>query len=142
MNGVLFLHGGLSPEVAQQRCDAINETVRRELTSEMEKTRAAPLQTLAAGENGPLWYRGLTAESVPSLDEILALQGATAIVVGHTVQQEGRILTRLDGKVFVLDTGMQPAYLPTGRASALEIKDGVFTAIYTDRREVLREKQK
>jgi len=78
---------------------------------------------------------------VPGLDEILALQGATAIVVGHTVQQEGRILKRFDGKVFVLDTGMQPAYLPTGRAAALEIKGGVFTAIYTDRREVLLEKQ-
>jgi hypothetical protein len=141
VNGVMFLHGGLSPEVAQLRCDTINDTVRRELTTDMEKTRAAPLQTLAAGENGPLWYRGLAAESVPKLDEILALQGATAIVVAHTVQQEGRILKRFDGKVFVVDTGMQAAYLPTGRAAALEIKDGVFTAIYTDRREVLLEKR-
>ena len=32
---------------------------------------------------------------------------------------------------------MQPVYVPNGRASALEVKDGVFTAIYTDKREVL-----
>jgi len=145
VNDVLFLHGGLSPEVAQMPCDAINDTVRRELTTEIDKTRAAPLQSLVASENGPLWYRGMTKEPdefMPKLDEILALQGAKAVVVGHTVQQNGRILKRFGGKVFVLDTGMQPAYLPTGRASALEIKGGVFTAIYTDRREVLLEPQK
>ena len=144
VNDVLFLHGGLSPEVAKMPCDAINDTVRRELATEIDKTRAAPLQSLVASENGPLWYRGMTKEPdefMPKLDEILALQGARAVVVGHTVQQNGRVLERFGGKVFVLDTGMQPAYLPTGRASALEIKDGVFTAIYTDRREVLLEKR-
>ena len=140
VNGVVFVHGGLSPEVGQMPCSVINDTVRRELTTDIDKTRAAPLQSLAASPNGPLWYRGLSEESAeltPKLDEILNVQGAKAIVVGHTVQRDGRIQMRLDGKVFAIDTGMQPAYVPTGRASALEIKDGVFTAIYTDRRDVL-----
>jgi len=140
INDVVFVHGGLSPEVAQTRCHAINETVRKELTDDIDKTRAAPLKSLVAGENGPLWYRGLSRESddfLPKLDEILTLQGARAIVVGHTVQQDGRIQKRLGGKVFALDTGMQPAYVANGRASALEIKGGVYTAIYTDRRDVL-----
>ncbi len=140
INGVLFVHGGLSPEVAQKPCNVINDTVRRELTSDIDKTRAAPLKSLAASPTGPLWYRGLSEESdafLPELEKILSAQGAKAIVVGHTIQRDGRIQKRFGGRVFALDTGMQPAYVPTGRASALEIKNGVFTAIYTDRRDVL-----
>ena len=34
--------------------------------------------------------------------------------------------------MLLIDTGMQPAYVPNGRASALEIRGGVFTAIYLD----------
>ena len=37
----------------------------------------------------------------------------------------------------MIDTGMQPAYVEKGRASALEIKGEVFTAIYRDSREVV-----
>ena len=125
-------------------CDVINDTVRRELTADIDKTRAAPLESFVAGEKGPLWYRGMTTESeefAPELDKILALQGARAVVVGHTVQGKGRIQALFGGKVFALDTGMQEAYAKGGRASALEIKGGVFTAIYTDRRDVLLEKQ-
>jgi hypothetical protein len=32
---------------------------------------------------------------------------------------------------------MQTEYVPTGRASALEIRGGIVTAIYTDRRDVI-----
>ena len=140
VNDVIFVHGGLSPDVALKPCNTINDTVRRELGSDIDKTRAAPLQSLVASADGPLWYRGLAQESddfLPKLDEILKLQGAKAIVVGHTVESGSRIEKRLGGKVFAIDTGMQPVYVPNGRASALEVKDGVFTAIYTDKREVL-----
>jgi hypothetical protein len=49
----------------------------------------------------------------------------------------GRVRPRFGGKVIQIDTGMQPAYVPDGRASALEIAHGTMTAIYTDRRDVL-----
>jgi len=140
VNGILFLHGGISPEVAGMPCDAINTAVRREMTTDIEKTRRAPLESLSARENGPLWYRGLAQEPetfAPRVDEILAKENVRAIVIGHTVAPDGRIQMRFGGKVFQIDTGMQPAYIETGRASALEIQGGVFTAIYTDRRDVL-----
>jgi hypothetical protein len=140
VNGILFLHGGISPEVAGMSCDAINTTVRQEMTADIENTRRAPLESLSARETGPLWYRGLAQEPetfAPMVDEILAKQSVRAIVIGHTVAPEGRIQMRFGGKVFQIDTGMQPAYIKTGRASALEIQGGVFTAIYTDRRDVL-----
>jgi hypothetical protein len=44
---------------------------------------------------------------------------------------------RFGGKVIQMDTGMQPAYVPNGRASALQIDHGTMTAIYTDRRDVV-----
>jgi len=140
INDVVFLHGGLSPGVASMSCEAINVAVRRELTTDIDKVRAEPLSSLAAREDGPLWYRGLADEAdafEPQVDDILAKQRARAIVVGHTVARDGRIRPRFGGKVIQIDTGMQTQYVATGRASALEIKDGVFTAIYGDRRDVL-----
>jgi hypothetical protein len=137
INGVVFVHGGISPAVAPLGCAAINDQVRRELTSDLDKTRAAPLSSLTARVDGPLWYRGLAQEPdtfAPQVAEILTALGARAIVVGHTVAQTGRIVTRFDGRVIEIDTGMQPAYVPDGRASALEIKGDEATAIYVDRR--------
>jgi hypothetical protein len=143
INDLVFLHGGLSPAVAVQSCSSINETVRRELSTDamLKQTRAEPKGTLSASAEGPLWYRGLAEESdafAPEVDKILDAQHARALVVAHTVQTSGRILARFSGKVFLIDTGMQPAYVSTGRASALEIRGDVFTAIYEDSQQVLR----
>jgi hypothetical protein len=119
-------------------CAAINEQVHRDLTSDFEKTIAAPLASLTARVDGPLWYRGLAQEPdefAPQIDDILAKMAARAIVVGHTVAITGRITTRFGGRVVQIDTGMQPAYAQGGRASALEIARGEATAIYVDRRD-------
>jgi len=51
------------------------------------------------------------------------------------VSTTGRIASRFDGRVIQIDTGMQPAYVQGGRASALEIRDGEAVAIYADRRD-------
>jgi Calcineurin-like phosphoesterase len=138
INGFVFAHGGVSPAVAPLGCAAINEQVRRELTSDLDKTRAAPLASLVARVDGPLWYRGLAQEPEtfgPQVTEVLSKLGARALIVGHTLSTTGRIATRFDGRVIQLDTGMQPAYVHDGRASALEIRGGEATAIYTDRRD-------
>jgi hypothetical protein len=140
INGIVFMHGGLSPAVAAMSCDDINATVRRDLAEDIAKTRAAPLESLTAREDGPLWYRGLA--QVPDtageqIDDTLLRHHARAIVVGHTIATEGRIRVRFGGKVLQLDTGMQPAYATGGRASALEIRNDTFTALYEDRTDVV-----
>jgi hypothetical protein len=138
INGLMFVHGGISPAVAHLGCDGINDQVRRELTNDLDKTRANPLVSLAARADGPLWYRGLVQEPetfAPQVTEILAKVHARAIVVGHTVTPTSRITTRFDGRVIQIDTGMQPTYVPDGRASALEIRGGEATAVYVDRRD-------
>jgi len=138
VNGVVFVHGGLTPEVAALGCAGIARTVQREITVDEEKTRAAPLSTLVAGENGPLWYRGLArgdeAALAPALEQVLQAVGARALVIGHTVTGDGRLRSRFGGRVLMIDAGMTAEY--GGHAAALEIAgDGAMTALYPGRRE-------
>jgi hypothetical protein len=140
VNGVAFVHGGLTPEVAALGCAEINARVRREITQDLDATLREPASTLAAGENGPLWYRGLAKddESIlgPQVDAVLASLGARAVVVGHSVTGDGRISSRFDGRVFGIDVGMGEAY--GGNLAALEVSaEGAISALYKDRREEL-----
>ena len=185
---VLFIHGGVSPEVAGRTVDELNATVadeiktfdaaRRYLVSqgllpatasvvdvglfvqailvEADKEdstdiiwrHAEQLRPIAdinswviISPEGPLWFRGAShwseeeraAEMAALLDGI----GAEVMVVGHTPDPEGRIRTRFDDRVIIIDTGMLSSYYEGGQPSALEIADGTFTAVYLDRREVL-----
>ena len=139
LNGIVFVHGGISPGIAKMTCAQINDAVRREVGRDYEKTQRALEKSLSAGEFGPLWYRGLALEPedfAPQVDAILAAQQARAIVVGHSIVP-GKITARFGGKVYTIDSGMQPVYVKDGSPSALEIKGQTITAIYLDRREVL-----
>jgi calcineurin-like phosphoesterase family protein len=141
INGLVFVHGGIPAALAALTCDTVNTTIRREITADLEKTLADPLASLSGREDGHLWNRDLAEEPdsfAPQVNEILAKQNARAIVVAHTVTEDGRIRVRFGGKVFQIDTGMQPAYVPRGRASALDIQRGTFTAVYQDRRDLLQ----
>jgi len=96
---------------------------------------------LSVHPNGPLWFRGFAywaeREGQRHLSKLLESYKAKHFVVGHTPQLPGRIQTRFRRKVFLVDTGMLSSFYRGGRASALEIQDGRFTAIYRDRRKVL-----
>lgn len=85
-------------------------------------------------EDGPLWFRGYSkwsdAEGDAEMPRLLRAAHAERFVVGHSVQSGGRIRERFGGAVFLVDTGMLAGYAPGGRASALEISDGVVSAIY------------
>ena len=140
INGVVFVHGGLTPEVAALGCEAVNDAVRREITRDIEKTRQEPMTTLAAGETGPLWYRGFwkgdEAALLPSVEGVLQSLGARAVVVGHTVTGTGRIQSRFGGRVVGIDIGMGEVY--GSRLGALEVgPDGSIAAVYPDGREEL-----
>jgi len=140
VNGVVFLHGGISDDVAALGCEAINDAVAKE-------TRALPgdpsqvASLFSASERGPLWYRGLAQEPesvfAPTLGSILSRMAARAIVVGHT-PTPGRISARFGGRVVQIDTGMlDGAFFPGGVPAALLIEGQAMTAVYLDRREPL-----
>lgn len=138
INGVFFVHGGISSATASLGCDRMNQRVRRELTNDLDKTRLAPLDSLSGRADGPLWYRGLAQEPdgfAPQVDEILEKLHARVIVIAHTVTADRRIVTRFGGRVVEIDTGMQPTYIQGGRASALEIRHDEAAAVYVDRRD-------
>jgi len=88
---------------------------------------------LVPSSNGPLWYRGLAEDPEDTLMEavnaMLARLKAQFIVTGHTVISKSEITSRFEHRVFLIDTGMlKESY--SGRASALEIQNGRFTALY------------
>ena len=138
INGVLFIHGGVSDAVANLGCQGLNAEVQRDLA-------AAPvppekiMSLLSATEDGPLWYRGMASEPEatfePMLDSILRRLDARAVVIGHTPIAGGQITTRFGGRVVLIDTGMLGGeFYPKGVASALETRDGALAAIYEDGR--------
>lgn len=139
VNGIGFLHGGVSDKVASLGCQGINDAVTKELASlptvpeEVEKL-------LSTSETGPLWYRGLATEPeesfAPTLATILERLRARAFVIGHTPVLPGRVATRFGGRVIQIDAGMlNGEFFPKGIPSALELRGDTLTAIYPGRRE-------
>ncbi|RUS27897.1 Metallo-dependent phosphatase-like protein [Jimgerdemannia flammicorona] len=132
VNTTVFCHGGVHPLFAAKGIDWINEMTYAELPEyhSSHGTRGDPLGLF--GGNGPTWYRGyaLSPEQdvCPLLMEALKSMNATRMVVGHTVQESGRILSRCDGRLIVIDVGITAYY--GGHRAALEIVGDVVKAIY------------
>jgi hypothetical protein len=91
---------------------------------------------VTASPDGPLWYRGLAEAPEETLldgvEAVLARLRARYMVVGHTPQSGGEIVPRFGSRVFLIDTGMLPDVFH-GRATALEIQNGRFSALSADR---------
>jgi peptidoglycan/xylan/chitin deacetylase (PgdA/CDA1 family) len=100
---------------------------------------------LCMRDDGPLWFRGYDQwseeEGIPQIERVLIAYQAGHVVAGHTVQRATHIRSRFEGRVFLIDTGMLSSYWPGGRASALEVEGGKFTARYLDGQEVLFEEK-
>src|SRR6266851_3961882 len=149
----IFLHGGIHPDLAKMKVDALNSRIRDEIKAFDEvkqylQDEGVILAFFKYGEwlsvkpVGPLWFRGYDQwsdeEGTAEIGKILEAYKVAHIVVGHTVQRGARIRPRFGDKVFLIDTGMLSSYYPGGRASALEIcSDAKFTAKYMDQQAVL-----
>jgi len=87
--------------------------------------------------DGPLWFRGYARwtdeEGAPRLAALTESWNVKRVIVGHTVQPNGEIVGRFDGKAFLIDTGMLKEHYAGGQASALEISATGIRAIYMDR---------
>jgi len=178
IDDVLFIHGGVGPDLAGLSAAAINAKVSEELAAYdrlrevMVERQLVPAtaslgslisayreqnppdlefaaladadQWLIRSSGGPVWFRGAAKWDVETetgrMVDLLAGVGAQRMVGGHSVQGEGRIGVRFDGRVFLIDTGMLSSVYEGGRPSALVIDNGTFTAVYTDgSKEVLLE---
>jgi hypothetical protein len=90
---------------------------------------------ITVSAEGPLWYRGLASEPeeklLGGLKAMLERLQAQYIVAGHSVLVSKDVTPRFESRVFLLDTGMLKESF-AGRASALEIQNGRFTAYQTE----------
>jgi len=113
--------------------------VTREFVDQLQALLAVGKWSLFDPE-GPLWFRGFalwpeTREIIDTkVTPILTKFGVDRFVTGHTPSQTGRIVSRFNNRIILIDTGMLTTFYKNGRASALELHNGGITAIYTDSR--------
>ncbi|KAI9096581.1 Metallo-dependent phosphatase-like protein [Phlyctochytrium arcticum] len=133
VDGTVFVHGGISPTYAQRGIEAMNAEARKAYQLDPSRMRDVEL----FGGEGPLWYRGFAQDKEPAictvLDQSLKALKATRMVIGHTPQYEsGRILSRCQNKVLVIDVGISAAY--GSNRAVLQILGDELTGIYKDGR--------
>jgi len=124
INGTLFMHAGLGPELLDLSIQEINDKIRSEILGDIHFDN-----NLGEDETGPLWYRGLAMNSqsdeAPHLANLLDTYKVETVVVGHTPNL-GIITPRFGGQVVITDTGIS-TYYGSYKASML-IADGKLFA--------------
>ena len=141
INGILFVHGGLGPEMMHNNytLDFINRTMRTNIDTPRDSIKADTLLTNLFGSLGPIWYRGYHYDmekykqaTVAQIDSLLEFYNVTNIVVGHTTMDSTAVL--YDGKIF----GVNQDYELHDEIEGLYIENSVFYAcdIYGKRRQV------
>ena len=119
------------PIAFQERPEALARLAAQSQSEAIAKLQDGELFTPA----GPTWYRGQALchadAETENLDAALAKLAAKRVIEGHTVSPTGRVLSRFDGHVWLLDTGMlEPVY--HGVASALVYENGQWSVAYAD----------
>ena len=95
----------------------------------------ADLQAKLFANDSPIWFRGQALcyplTEVDNLEAALRSLGVARVVAGHTPAENGRVRSRFDGRVILLDTGMlRSAY--HGTPSALVFEAGQWSVAYAD----------
>ncbi|MGB1261419.1 MAG: metallophosphoesterase [Cognaticolwellia sp.] len=110
INNMLFVHGGLHPELAKQQrsLSDINDVFKANLVkTELAAPRTGWGKYLHKGD-GPIWYRGYFKPLGASSEEITMLLthfNIDHIVVGHTSQAQ--VETRHQGRVIAIDSSIK-----------------------------------
>lgn len=86
--------------------------------------------------DSPIWYRGQALcyplTEAATLDAALASLGIARVVAGHTPSPTGKVLSRFDGHVILLDTGMLRSVYH-GMPAAFVFEGGRWSVAYADR---------
>lgn len=126
INGIIFVHGGISDLYADMSLESLTQEVRAGLANFNYENPG-----MVEDECGPLWYRGLaggTPEASPEVvTSILQRLSAERMVIGHT-PTPGVIWPRYNARVVQIDTGISEAY--GGYPAYLEITADGLSAGY------------
>jgi hypothetical protein len=130
IGGVIFVHGGLSPQVA---AEGLSLTQLNNLARHSLDTAAAALtpqaRRVTQPPGSPDWYRGLVQHepSEAQVAAVLQTYEATAMVVGHT--PVARIARHYHGKVVAIDLPHQQRTDAGQPLQALWLEGGVMGII-------------
>ncbi|MCK5146491.1 metallophosphoesterase [bacterium] len=123
---LIFVHGGISPEVASLN---LSLTEMNSIVRDCIDTPAVDSNSiLLTRSDGLYWYRGLVKKTITEsqLDVILNALNSSRIIVGHSVVDE--ISGLYDGRVIAIDLDHEEN-TQNGWMHALYIDDGKFYII-------------
>jgi len=132
INGNLFAHGGLHPEIASLNMSlpALNNFLRQTYyRAPYPKKEAKATDVLRSSKTGIAWYRGYFKEDLTQeqVEKPITKYGAKAIVVGHTLQ--AKIKSHYHGKVIGIDVKHPKDYhknWPNKKSEGLRISQGKY----------------
>lgn len=132
INGNLFVHGGIHPEIASSALtlEEINRLIRANYHQSFSPRSAKfPGYLFVSSITGPCWYRRYFREDLTQeqVEAGLAKFGVRAVVVGHTIQSE--ITKSYEGKVFGIDVkhpSDDRTDWPLGKSEGLLIEADVY----------------
>ncbi len=136
INGRIFVHGGMHPDLADYDLgiDDINRIIRQTYFERVDSTQSGQENgILISRETGPCWYRGYFKDSLAQeqIDRVLEKFAAKAVVVGHTLQSG--VNRRYNGKVIGIDV-LHPnddhKLWPEGHSEALLIEGDRYYRVF------------
>ncbi|WP_262697032.1 metallophosphoesterase [Pontibacter oryzae] len=138
INGNLFAHGGLHPDVASlgMSLEEINSFLRATYyTAPYPKPGNQKTELLLSSKTGICWYRGYFKDdlSQDDVDKPLAMFKAKAIVVGHTLQS--KVKRHFNGKVIGIDVKHPKDYhknWPNQKSEGLLIEHNTYYRVFSD----------
>ncbi|MGB4840404.1 MAG: metallophosphoesterase [Saprospiraceae bacterium] len=106
INGNIFVHGGIHPDLANHKLDLdeINQIGRRNYYKPFyPKAEKSPEQLIVSTQSGLTWYRGYFKDDLTQeqIDSGLTTFNATSVIVGHTLQS--KVNRQYGGKVIGID---------------------------------------
>lgn len=138
INDILFVHGGIHPEIADLffSLEEINQIIRDHYyLPYYPQPEQSPTQFLISNKTGPCWYRGYFKDdlSQAEVERGLDFFQAKSVVVGHTLQ--AHVNRQYEGKVIAIDVHHPKDYhknWPSPHAEALLIEAGKYYRLSAD----------
>ena len=136
INGTLFTHGGIHPEIAKTSIsiDEINAINRKHYFKPyFPKPKKTVEQLITSNKKGVCWYRGYFKNELTQ-DEVekgLNNFNAKSIVVGHTLQSKVKKLYK--GKVYAIDVVHPKDYInswPNRKSEGLLIEGEKYYRVF------------
>ncbi|MDM8160819.1 metallophosphoesterase [Labilibaculum sp. K2S] len=141
INDLLFVHGGLSPDLVDRglSLEQINNDIRNSLSADNKMTHEELMRSIYFPEN-PLWYRGYLMKSRSysiitneELNKVLSYYDVNRIFFGHTEVESIRFLH--EGKVVAINVPMGYSEI---EPQVVLIEDGKYYRCFSDgRRELI-----